>query len=105
MAFEEEFAKLDEYLESITHEYPIVGTPLKVIANIKGNGYTTPYYFISTFDDIFDDIFEIYLANPHITSKELRGFFDKNPIEGEGLVVGIELYMSETIGRASCREG
>src|SRR5690625_4215402 len=53
MAFEEEFAKLDEYLESITNEYPIVGTSLKVIANIKGNGYTTTYYFISTFDDIF----------------------------------------------------
>src|SRR5699024_8615419 len=49
IAGEEEFAHLHHLLEELAAEYPIVGSPQEVIERVKGNGYTTPYYFISPY--------------------------------------------------------
>lgn len=95
MAYEKEFTKLDAYLEDLTLEYPITGTPVKVIERVKGKGYTTPYYFVSTFDDVFDELFNIYKAHPDQTTGELRRFFDAHTVAPEGVSFGIEFYMKE----------
>jgi len=95
MAYEEEFSNLDAYLEGVTNEYPVVGTPMEAIENVKGNGYTTPYYFISTFDDVFDDLLDVYLENPKLTKQEIRRFFKENPFESNYLAIGIEFYMKD----------
>lgn len=95
MAYKDEFTKLENYLDSIAAEHPIVGTPIEVIENVKGNGYTSSYYFVSTFDDVFDDLFELYLSNPEITHQELETFFAENPFGSEGVAFGIEFYMKD----------
>lgn len=95
MAYEEEFTKLDAYLEELTANDPIIGTPVKAIERVKGNGYMTPYYFVTPFDDIFDELFDMYKARPEQTTEELRRFFDCTSFAPEGVSFGIEFYMKE----------
>lgn len=95
MAYEEEFATLDAYLEELTTKYPVTGTPAKVTERVKGNGYTTPYYFVSTFADIFDELLDVYWARPDQTKGEFRRFLDAHPLAPEGVSFGIEFYMRE----------
>ena len=44
LAFEDEFAALDYYLEKLTEEEPIVGKTQAAVDNTSGKGYQTPYY-------------------------------------------------------------
>src|SRR5690625_4037348 len=67
MAFEEEFAKLDDYLASVEERFPVVGMNIEVAENTQGNGYNTPYYFPKA---LFDPMYEFYLENPTITKGE-----------------------------------
>lgn len=95
MAFEEEFSKLNQYLEDLTKEFPIVGTPMKAIENVMGTGFTTPYYFITPFGDVFKELSEMYLDNPEQTKNDLSKFFEQNSIEPKNVAVGIEFYMKD----------
>ena len=95
MAYEKEFEQLDRILENLTDEHPIVGTPSKVIERVKGNGYTTPYYFISSFGDLFKGLFNTFMEHPSISKKELNDFLSKHEFESYGLNFGIEFYMEE----------
>lgn len=96
MAFAEQFDNLDAFLEKSAQEQPITGTPQAVIQGVKGNGYTTPYYFISTFDDVFSKALDQYLENPQITSEELKRFFNKHVISSDGVSIAIEFYMADS---------
>ena len=95
MAYKEEFANLDQYLEETTEKYPIVGTPIEAVENVKANGYATPYYFISPAGEVFDVVYSEYINNPDITGIEIKEFFSENPFEPRYLIFGIKLYMEE----------
>jgi hypothetical protein len=95
MAFDEEFTKLNQNLEDLTQEFPIVGTPMKAIENVMGTGFSTPYYFITPFGDVFIELFQMYLNSPEITKRELRTFFEGNTLDPENVAVGIEFYMKD----------
>jgi hypothetical protein len=95
MAFEDEFSKLNQYLEGLTKEFPIVGTPIKAIENVMGTGYSTPYYFITPFGEVYKELFEAYLNTPDLTKIELKTFFEENNYEPENIAVGIEFYMKD----------
>src|SRR5690625_1483290 len=95
MAFEEEFAKLDDYLEGVAEEYPVIGTPLDVVRNVQGYGHSTSYYFISGAGDTFKKLYEEYEKNPEITKQELEDVFKANPIESRYLNVRIDFFMQE----------
>ncbi|QUW23684.1 DUF1672 family protein [Sporosarcina sp. Marseille-Q4063] len=96
MAFDEEFTKLNQYLENLTLEYPVVGTPIKAIENVMGTGFSTPYYFITPFGDVFKELFETYINSPELTRKELKIFFEENNnYDPDNVAVGIEFYMKD----------
>ena len=95
MAFDIEFNMLDEYLESATRNFPIIGTPEQVIDMTKANGYTTPYYFISPSGSVFEKAFTKFRRNPKIRGQELRTFFQENLPCPKGVNIGIEFYMKE----------
>jgi len=95
MAYEEEFAALDAMLEDLAEAYPIVGSPQKVIERVKGNGYTTPYYFISPFGQVFKDAYGMYEENPDRPIEEWRELFESRPLEDGTVSVGVEFYMEE----------
>src|SRR5690625_3914772 len=93
MAFEEEFAKLDDYLEDVAKEYDVIGTPIEVVRNVQAHGHSTSYYFISGAGDTFKKLYEEYEKNLVITKEELEDFFTENPIEPRYLNVRINYYM------------
>src|SRR5690625_321735 len=95
MAFEEEFAKLDDYLEDVAKEYDVMGTPIEVVRNVQAHGHSTSYYFISGAGDTFNKLFEEYQENPEITKQDLEEFFKENPIEPRYLNVRIDFYMED----------
>jgi len=53
MACEKEFSNLDTYLEGVTDDYPIVGTPIEAVENVVGTGFSTSYYSVTPFGDVF----------------------------------------------------
>lgn len=94
MAFEEEFARLDSFLEGIEEELPVVGERIEMIQNTQGAGYETPYYFITTG---FRSILDIYLDKPNITKEELRAFLDKEDYDYTNINgISIRFYMEES---------
>ena len=96
MAYEEEFKKLDNYLEGLTKEHPITGTPIEANQNVLGTGYMTSYYFIAPAGDVFKDLFNLYLENPKITTEEIREFLANNQFESHLLNIAIEFYMEQS---------
>ncbi|WP_164217823.1 DUF1672 family protein [Virgibacillus sp. YIM 98842] len=95
MAFEEEFAKLDDYLEGVTKEYDVIGTPIDVVRNVQAHGHSTSYYFISSAGDTFKKLYEEYEKNPEISKHKLKEFFKENPIEPRYLNVRVDFYMED----------
>lgn len=95
MAYEKEFENLDRILENIAEEHPVTGTPFKVIERVKGNGYTTPYYFISPSGDLFKKLYKEYMDNLEITKQELSEFVDQHEFASNQLAFGIEFYMED----------
>lgn len=93
MAYEDEFVKLDTYLESVEERYPVVGMNIEVAENTQGNGYNTPYYFPKA---LFDPMYEMYLENPDITKEELREFLAENNFDPAGMAwIAIRFHMEE----------
>ena len=64
LAFEDEFAALDYYLEKLAEEEPVVGKTQAAVDNTSGMGYQTPYYAVSLNADWKDDLYSAYLENP-----------------------------------------
>jgi hypothetical protein len=95
MAYKEEFANLDQYLEGNTEKYPIIGKPVVAIENVLAYGYTTPYYFVSVAGGTFDDLLGLYMENPNITGVEIREFLTSNKFELHHLIISIEYYMKD----------
>ncbi|GAB3806950.1 hypothetical protein GCM10028868_36410 [Virgibacillus kimchii] len=95
MAFEEEFSNLDAYVENITKESPLVGRTIDSIANVSGSGYETPYYSITAFGEVFDELYNRYRENPNITKEELAEFFNENNFKPRYLSVTVEFFMKE----------
>lgn len=93
MAYEEEFARLDAYLEEVEEKHPVTGMNIEVAANVKGNGYRTPYYFSKA---TFKPMYEVYLQNPNISKGELRTFLDDNGFNPAGMSrIAIRLFMEK----------
>lgn len=47
MIFKEEFKQLDKYLETLAAEGQVTGKTKEALQNVGGQGFSTPYYFIS----------------------------------------------------------
>ena len=95
MAFEHEFTNLDTYLEGITKEHSLTGTPLEAIQNVGGKGYTTPYYYINPVGDVFDELYNMYIENPTISKVTIQTFLHEKDFQPEDITLTVYLYMKE----------
>ncbi|GAF65397.1 hypothetical protein BTS2_2295 [Bacillus sp. TS-2] len=97
MAFEEEFANLDQYFESASQEHGFVGLTKDALESVAGYGYSTTYYFIQPHGDTFNTLYESYKENSEITMNQLDEFFEKNQnnYSGINIMFGIHIYMEE----------
>ncbi|KYG27637.1 hypothetical protein AZF04_10620 [Alkalihalobacillus trypoxylicola] len=97
MTFEEEFANLDQYFESASKEYGFTGLTIEALEKVKGNGYSTPYYFVNPTGETFRKLYQEYIENPEKTLKHLKEFFLDNEdyYAAEDIGFGIHIYMEE----------
>ncbi|WLR41523.1 DUF1672 family protein [Bacillus carboniphilus] len=93
MIFDEEIAKLDEYMEKIVNEYPVTGIRQEALESVYGNGYSTPYYYTNAFHTDFQKIYDMYMENPHVTKEQLKKQFSKDDYDPEDFSITIYLFM------------
>ncbi|ALC88335.1 hypothetical protein AM499_19740 [Bacillus sp. FJAT-22090] len=94
MAYDEEIANLNNFMNQITKEYPVVGKTKEAVEKTD-SGYSTPYYYMSFFTDVFDHLNSMYLENQNVSKEELRNFLDENKFETEAVKITINLFMKE----------
>lgn len=94
MAYDEEMANLNNFMNQITKEYPVVGKTKEAVEKTD-SGYSTPYYYMSFFTDVFDHLNSMYLENQNVSKEELRNFLDENKFETEAVKITINLFMKE----------
>ncbi|TXL66735.1 DUF1672 family protein [Cerasibacillus terrae] len=97
MAYEEEFSNLDNYLQTLDKEYPIIGMNKEAIQNTNSiHGYATPYYFVTPVGETFNLLFEKYMDNPSLDKQDLQQFLKDNPIDSKYITITLNLFMEDS---------
>ena len=95
MIYDEEFTELDNYLASISKEFPVTGTKEEALANVGAHKYATPYYRLSAYTTPFKELLELYLENPDLSKEEWKSHGENLSYDPEKLIIAIELFMEE----------
>ncbi|RIW32540.1 DUF1672 family protein [Bacillus salacetis] len=96
--FDKEFSQLDSYMEKVVTEGEVVGRTRESLENVAGDGYMTPYYFISTSpikDEAIKPVYELYINNPDASAEQLQAAFKKEAFDPKNLRISIMLFMKE----------
>ncbi|WP_169525306.1 DUF1672 family protein [Pseudalkalibacillus hwajinpoensis] len=94
--FEEEFQKLDQYLDEKVTQYPIVGIPNVANQNGVGNYHTTPYYKVVIYGgSVEEKLLAPYLDNPNRSKEEWAKMLEGESIDPSMVATLIQLYMEE----------
>ncbi|MCC5804324.1 DUF1672 family protein [Rossellomorea vietnamensis] len=97
LLFEEEFKKLDSYLESVVSEEKVVGRTVESLQNVGGSGYMTPYYFMSSLnsDKAIKPVYELYMKNHQTSIETMKQAYDGSLFQADNLRINIMLFMGE----------
>lgn len=98
MIHDQEFSTLDNYLEKLTEESPIVGIRMEAVEKVGANGFATPYYYTSAAGEYFTELYNKYVENPSISKEELKSSMEKNDLDLDSslMLITITLYMKES---------
>lgn len=95
MVFDEEIKVLNDFIQSITGEFPVVGITEEALANVRAGGYSTPFYYTNTKGIEFDVLLNKYLSDPSVAKDELKEIFYKDNYSADKIIFTIDLYMAE----------
>ncbi|MGM0842237.1 MAG: DUF1672 family protein [Bacillota bacterium] len=95
--FDEEFKRLENYLEKVASEGEVVGRTVESLQNVGGSGYMTPYYTITSFhgDEAIKPVYDLYMNNPDSRKEELKRAFDEKSVDEEYININIMLFMED----------
>lgn len=96
MIHDQEFSTLDNYLEKLTEENPIVGTRMEAVEKVGANGFATPYYYTSAAGEYFTELYNKYIENPTISKEELKSSMKKYDLDSNLMLITVTLYMKES---------
>lgn len=94
MAYEKEMSNLDTFVNQVITNYPVIGKNIEAVNNTD-SGYSTPYYYISVFDDVFNELNNLYLKNQNISKEELRKTLDESKFNPDAVNVTLNFFMKE----------
>ncbi|WP_353949109.1 DUF1672 family protein [Sporolactobacillus sp. Y61] len=94
MAYEKEFKRLDQFVQSVAEKYPVTGMREEAVT-FKDSGYSTPYYYMSAFHDAFLEAYEAYMNDHQISNESLRKLIKKVPFNPDNLGIGLTFYMGK----------
>ncbi|MBY6052561.1 DUF1672 domain-containing protein [Cytobacillus firmus] len=97
MIFNEEFKKLDNYLESVAADGQVTGKTKESLQNAGGQGFMAPYYFISMTDEelAIKPVYDLFINNPDESVKNLRNAYDDTQFNPENFFINIQYFMSD----------
>lgn len=97
MIFKEEFKQLDDYLDSLATEGQVTGKTKEAIQNVGGQGFSTPYYFISmrSKEAAIKPVYDLYMKNPDESAENLRNAFEDSSFAADNLFINIQLFMAD----------
>ena len=94
MVYSEEFKNLDQYLKEFTTEHNLIGLTKEAVENVGGNGYSTPYYYISISPDAFGiNLSKMYLENPDQSKTEWEKVLMNQKMNEKSIDITIQLFM------------
>ncbi|MEC5267520.1 DUF1672 family protein [Heyndrickxia coagulans] len=101
MAYEKEFQKLDEFCEEMVKKYTVIGMRQEAVNNTMDSGYATGFYYTSTTDIDYPQVYKTFLSNPDISkqkSKELvleRQLSKDFDAEKDSISIALTFYMKK----------
>ncbi|EFV78261.1 MULTISPECIES: DUF1672 family protein [Cytobacillus] len=97
MIFKEEFKQLDKYLETLAAEGQVTGKTKEALQNVGGQGFSTPYYFISmrSKEAAIKPVYDLYMKNPDESEENLRNAFEDSSFAADNLFINIQLFMAD----------
>jgi hypothetical protein len=72
MAYEKEFQKLDEFCEEMAKKYAVTGMMQEAVNNTVDTGYATRFYYTSTSDIDYPQVYKTFLAHPHLSKQRAK---------------------------------
>ncbi|KML33733.1 DUF1672 family protein [Rossellomorea marisflavi] len=80
---EDELKELNKGIDSIGKEFDIVGRSTESLENVGGNGYTTPFYHVSSLEEdlAIKPVYDLYLENPDASKEELSAAYDRTKFD------------------------
>ncbi|GLI83850.1 hypothetical protein ANABIO32_15470 [Rossellomorea marisflavi] len=84
-------------MESVAKTYDIVGSSLKSLQNVGGNGYSTPFYHVTStkLDLAMRPVYDLYLENPKATKEELAKAYDTSNFDPNYTFITIQGFMKK----------
>ena len=103
MIFNEEFKKLDSYLESLAAKGQVTGKTKEALQNVGGHGYMTPYYFLvlTSKEEAIKPVYDLYISNPDESVENLRNAYDENLFKAKNFKINIQLFMADKQAKPS----
>ncbi|MFD5852758.1 DUF1672 family protein [Cytobacillus pseudoceanisediminis] len=97
MIFKEEFKQLDKYLETLAADGQVTGKTKEALQNVGGQGFSTPYYFISmrSKEAAIKPVYDLYMKNPDESKENLRNAFEDSSFAADNLFINIQLFMAD----------
>lgn len=96
MVYHQEFSALDDYLETVIQEYPVVGIPIEAVEKVGGSGFSSSVYRTSKLGKELEGIYNLYLKNPEVSKEELKKKLSEANFKPDQMLILIELYMKES---------
>lgn len=97
MIFSEEFMQLDNYLNSVVVDGQVAGKTKEALQNVGGQGFMTPYYFISMTDEelAIKPVYDLYIKNPGESAENLRSAYNETKFDPENFFINIQFFMAD----------
>ncbi|MCA0970747.1 DUF1672 domain-containing protein [Halobacillus litoralis] len=92
---EDEFDKLNDYIASLTTEYPITGLQKEALENVGAGYYMTRYYNVPVGGGKLEHLLKAYLTNPERTKEEWTRLLGTEPIDPNMVTITLQLYMEK----------
>lgn len=91
MAYENEFANLDDFVKDMSEKYGFIGLTDEAVNKTRSSGYVTKYYYLNMQGAGAPDIYQLYMSTPTIDKVALRTLFEKekNPKTLVGIVISL----------------
>ncbi|MBF2388497.1 DUF1672 family protein [Listeria welshimeri] len=93
--YEEEFKNLDEVSEKLAKKYDLESYTQDALEKTSPNGYQGKYYFVTLGFSDYLSVYNAYLANPEISTDDLRALFIKDDPTSKNMSIPIAFFSKE----------